>query len=68
MIARISSAHSPVHVRRTIAARDDDRFHVLRGLIVLSRLQAVERGEAKCWESFACLLRLTSFIVFGFYE
>ena len=43
MVARISSANGPVHVRRTVAARDDNRLHVLRGLIVLARLQALER-------------------------
>ena len=43
MVARISPANGPVHVRRAIATRDDDGFHVLRGLIVLARLQAVER-------------------------
>ena len=29
MVARISPAHGPVHIRRTIAARDDDGFYVL---------------------------------------
>jgi len=43
MVARIRPANSPVHVRRTVAARDNDRLHVLRGLIILARLQAVER-------------------------
>ena len=43
MVARICAANGPVHIRRTIATRDNDRLHVLRRLIILTRLQAVER-------------------------
>ena len=42
MVARISPSHGPVHIRRSVAARDNDGLHVLRRLIVLARLQAVD--------------------------
>ena len=31
-----------IHLRRTIAAVDPDALHILRGLIVLARIQAIQ--------------------------